>query len=182
MRKRIRLLSVITLLSLLLMSCAVTPKQLGISQSTWKSYTPLKKQKLEEKYKMIRAIDKRAQFKNFTADPIEVRIQHGLIWFPPFQRARAFQPIQMIVRANECEQVPVYATAGTASSRQKTVLSVCYLGDVLYLDGSYINQQDAVGSLSISPIPLWQLGFCYHHLSSTGYIRLTDVDVCVKRV
>src|SRR6202011_5975839 len=91
-----------------------------------------------------------------------------------------YQPISFNLRQGDCnKKIPVISAI---DPDQKGKLAVCYKDDTLYMDPSEYDPMLSLGALQFPYMPAWKRGFTYPNVTSTGLLKLTNVDVVVKQV
>ena len=162
---------------LLLTGCAPSPAELGLTAQEWQQMNTQKQQEVLAHYEQIR----QKQQSLYTVAQIDtwlkITIMQGTIMMPPFDTDYVYQPVNFQVFPNSCRDVTVYSLTGD----RQVVLTACYKDDVLFLDPSRYELNKQPGSIRFYASPLWRSGFLYSHITSSGYVRLRDVDVRIKR-
>ena len=164
---------------LLLSACAVTPNQLGISQSEWNQYSEQQRQQIKHDYHQAQKVKHGMHAKRGNS-VLVVRIQGGQVLMPPYTSLQPYQAASFNIKAGECNvKIPLVQLNNSA---QKTSLNVCYTNDVLYFDPSPYDPNLAKGALQFAYMPVWKRGFTYSNISSTGFTKLTNATVFVKEL
>lgn len=174
-------LLLIVLAQLLLVGCATNiPKNLGISDLEWSSYSKEKQQSLLAHYEKVVKEHKNTKQPEPKAGNkvLIVGITNGQVMFPPsFINWQNYKPVRFAVYAGQCRNVKL---EHKSDAKTKTELRACYYGNVLYLDPSRYNFIKRHGTASIHSSPLWLEGFAYKGVNSHGYVRLSNVTVTIK--
>ena len=178
MFKKARLLFVTPIF---LLGCAINiPEKLGVSNLEWMSYSQDKQKSLLADYELMQKEregkeEKKEEHKNPIGIYLEVSIYGGKIMFPPsFINWHNYKPARFVIFKGECSNIPIMHASDGSS---KTELGVCFQDNVLYLDSSHYDLTKKMGSVTIYSSPLWLNGFIYNDISSTGYVRLSNVTV-----
>lgn len=170
--------SLIIMSTALLAACAtVTPDSLGISQTQWSQYSPEQKKEMGQGYREVQKQAKRKQEQSSNST-LSVTIYGGRALLPPFTDLQDYQPIAFTINAGDCNiKVPVVEKS---NPQIKTTLKACYINDVLFMDPSPYLPSQAQGSIQLHHMPIWSRGFTYPGISSTGLVKLTNVNVSIK--
>ncbi|MFT3742017.1 MAG: hypothetical protein QM752_05000 [Gammaproteobacteria bacterium] len=168
----------ICLVPLILTGCAtVSPQKLGISKQQWESYSQAQQDAILKGYAQAKNNRMRSG-SDQTDATLTVAIRNGKMLMPPFTQLASYQPVEFDISAGQCNRK--ITVASSEDPKQKTRLIVCFRDNVLYLDPSPYDPAKADGSLKMPYMPTWQRGFTYPKVSSTGYAKLTDVDISVQ--
>lgn len=163
------------LITLFLVAC-VTPARLGISEAEWSNYTPEERAKIKQGYQET----KRSKIvEKITPDGsvVKLQISGGQMNMPPFSGALDYSPFDVHVASGDCETVKVKERNG-----DKTVnVQICYYNKTVYVDPSRYDPSKSVGSIQLHYSPIWDRGFTYQHVSSSGYAHLNNVNIVVRR-
>lgn len=176
MRKRIKFLGILPV-AFMLAGCMVGPNQLGLTKTEWQALSSQQQQTYRKNYQQIqqwRSAQPKTAAKKTTT--LQVHMADGTAMMPPFATPLAYSPVDFTISSDQCRTVPIHAL----NQSNQGVLGVCYKKNVLALDPSHYETDKWQGTLFIHANPLWQQGFQYQHLNSTGYARLKDVTVSVK--
>lgn len=160
------------------LAACVTPTKLGISEAQWQGYAPEERQRIKSGYYEILK-DKFASDQKSAPDgtSVSVRLAGGQTSMPPFAEKYRYAPIELNVFNGECQNTVLKEQNG-----DKTVkLQVCYIGKTLFVDPSRYDPAKRLGSIQLHYSPIWDRGFTYRNVSSTGYAQLKDVNVTVRR-
>lgn len=149
---------------------------MGISEVEWSNYTPEEQAKLKEGY---RAVKKSKLAENSAPDGsrVQLQISGGKVTMPPFTETRQYSPFTVEVANGDCTKVDIKSADGDKTTK----MQVCYYGKTIYIDPSRYDPNKAQGSIQLHYSPIWDRGFTYQNVSSTGYVHLTNVNVVVKR-
>lgn len=170
----------IALLTVFLAGCAtVSPQTLGIPQSEWDQYSPEKKDQILASYQQAQE-RKRAVSAKAGKGVLTVNIEGGQVLLPPYTHLTAYQPISFTLKQGDCNKKITVAQAD--DPEQKGKLSVCYQGDTLYIDPSPYEPNLSLGALQFPYMPIWKRGFTYPNMTSSGLLKLTNVDISLKQV
>lgn len=169
-----KLCSILIVLSFILVGCAVTPERLGISSIEWGKMTTVQKQNvLKESHQSIHPA------KTIYLGPdVEVTLSKGTARMPPFVKTYPYKAVHFQMRPGECRSVRLISTEEV----NHVFLKACYNGFTLSLDPSRYELNKRAGTMHINYHPLWKGGITYKHLSSSGYVRLRNVNVRIKNL
>lgn len=164
-------------LCLLLVGCAFSPQKLGISEQEWLSYSDDQRQQIIADYKKI-SLDQQQENKRLFlgVGRITVSISGGEAMMPPFVDWSEYQPVSFDLADNICGEIPLQQKDG-----ENTVnLRACYKNKALFLDPSRYDLEKNNGTVSIPQSPLWQQGFEYKGISTSGHVRLRNATVKIN--
>jgi hypothetical protein len=65
------------------------------------------------------------------------------------------------------------------SASGKVNLRACFKRNILFLDPSRFDLTKKEGSVRLYQSPLWRDGFTYKNIDSSGYVKLTDVNITI---
>jgi hypothetical protein len=166
------------LLSVTLAGC-VTPMRLGISEATWQNYSSEERKKIKEGYyELLKSRFGRKEEKVISdGGMLNVRISGGQVAMPPFVHLSDYNQVDFDILSGNCRTVQVQGK----NSNKKVALKVCYLNKILYLDPSPYDPKKRLGSIQLHYSPIWDRGFVYQRISSSGYVRLTHANVAVRK-
>jgi hypothetical protein len=169
---------IIILLVALTLTACVTPARLGISEEQWSNYSPEEQEKIKEGYreaKKVRAPESEAVAPDGSV--VKLRISGGNVSMPPFTDTCQYTPVDLQVTNGGCAKVKIKELNG-----DKTVtMQVCYRNKTVYIDPSRFDPNKALGSIQLHYSPIWNRGFTYQGVSSTGYVHLTNANVVIRR-
>lgn len=163
--------------------CSVfSPQLLGISDNEWEGFDENKKLSLQDDYRQIES-EIKVKLNNVPQDvkaraPLLVSITKGKVIMPPFVEWFSYQPIEFTIAPETCMENTVYQEEGP----QKIQLRACYQNGVLFLDSSRFDRKKILGSIRFYYSPLWEQGFIYRNVNTSGYVRLREVDVKIQQV
>lgn len=172
-----RLLSI--LFVLLLASCAISPNELGISQAQWNSYAPEQQQQFIKNHRLIQNNQGTLlQGDSNMSDEsmLQVNVHGGQVIMPPFTMLQDYQLVSFTITSGSCKTVPLVQL----NAKNKVGLTACYQNKILYLDPSKFDVEKQIGSIRFYFSPLWAEGYTYHHINSSGYVRVTNADITIK--
>lgn len=160
-----------------LSGCGISPTQLGIAKEHWKQYDKQEQDRIIRGHKYISQTIK----KNILAAPgnscLNITIKDGRAIMPPFINSYEFLPISFIIREGTCKSLNLYA----ANIKKHTSLSVCYSNDVILLDPSTYEIEKRYGTVSMHKTLLWNDGFNYTNVNTSGYTRLQHATIFIKK-
>lgn len=167
---------------IILMACSLsaclTPMRLGISEAEWKSYNSEERKKIKTGYYQILK-HKLSNSEEVISDGsvAQVRIFGGKATMPPFAKPSQYTPVEFQISNGDSQTVTLDDPSETKSVR----LKVYYLNKTLYLDPSHYDPSKCTGSIQLHCSPIWNRGFTYQKVSSSGYVHLDEVNVTVKK-
>ena len=163
--------------------CAIfSPQHLGISDDEWEGYDKAQQLALKRDYRQIQ--DGATTFIDFQQNgavkrtPLMVSIYGGKVIVPPFVEWFAYRPVAFAVAPESCVEKKIRQIDGA----QQIELQACYRRGVLFIDPSRFDKNKVLGSIRFHYSPIWEEGFIYRNVNSSGYVRLRDVNVEVKQI
>ncbi len=170
---------IILICSILLVACAsVTPEGLGISQDQWNQYSQAQKEQIVQGYHEVQKLPKQ-KYRTSRNSVLSVTISGGQALLPPFTHLQSYQPIAFEIKEGDC-QIKLPVKPSSQSGQKGTTLKACYKGGTLFLDPSVYLPSQANGSIQFAAMPVWNRGFNYPGVSSSGIVKLTHVNVYIK--
>jgi hypothetical protein len=171
----------LTVIFLTACSTVITPQDIGFSQNEWQNYSPIYQQQFLENYKQI---NEELQVLNTSPNVLSksalyVQINGGLAMMPPFTVLKKFKPVQFVINQDECSET-ILEEDGIGEG--KVAMLNCYLGNKLFLDASRYDLTRKHGSITLVYSPLWQKGYTYTGVNSTGYVRFANSSLKIKTV
>lgn len=164
----------IVALAVLCAGC-VSPASLGVKPQRWQTMTSAEKKQLSERFEKIQRYRADANQPEGSA-VIQVQVKGGQALMPPDFLPYRFSPVQIDLPSKSCKNVTLYSLSG----QHQTALGVCYINNILSLDPSRTQLKDWQGTLFFHSNPIWQQGFTYYGMNSSGYAQLSGVNVSVK--
>jgi len=167
------------LFTLALLSACVTPMHLGIPDAEWQNYSPEERKKIKSGYYELMKSHVGVEEEKIVPDgsSLHVRLSGGNVLMPPFSHPVSYTPVEFDVESGASEKIILEAPGG----EQKTTLHICYRNKTLYLDPSRYDPTKRLGSIQLHYSPIWNRGFTYENVSSSGYVHLSHVNVNVKK-
>lgn len=163
----------IAFLMLALSSCGVGPETVGIDHLTWQSMSDQQRQRAIETYQSIQRHYQHHKAQD-PDDRIRVKIRHGWAMMPPFEDYYRYKPVSFELARGECRPIQLQAKA----HKDKHVkLLTCYKDKGLYLDPGLQAEVRTPGSVLIPRNALWEWGFDYDNVTTTGTARLLKTDI-----
>lgn len=160
--------------ALLLGSCAVDPKQLGMSPQQWQI----------EHHQKIRTASYHGIIKPlpskmiYNGPSIQVAINKGIVIMPSLLQAYPLKSLKFKMRGGECRYIRLTSWEGKYSLD----FQACYDGLTLMLNPSRYSTIKSNGTLLLTYNPLWKSGFTYSGLFSAGCIPLNNMTVTVRTI
>lgn len=166
----------LVLLGLTLAGCMSNAKRLGLSEAEWQAMPKTKQAKLlADYYRVNNHLGRtKRRYRHHDGPSLQVAIREGTVAVWPYKVRQAYQPLNFAIHQHQCIQVPVTTSAGN------TELGVCYYGHILHLDPSKYEADKEEGSLQFFRNSLWQAGFDYQPIKSTGYVRFDQAHMTVR--
>jgi len=165
----------VLVLSAFLAACATHAERYGFSKSQWQALAAGERKAIKKDYKHLR--------KEALTEPvaqagpeIAVMVSEGTAAMPPFEARFTYIPIHFQLFPGHCRKILLNAL----DHHHDTVLGACYDGKILTIDPSRYDAHKSHGSLFLNYNPLWQQGFLYSHVNTSGYVRLHNANVVVS--
>lgn len=164
---------IILLLITLALSACVTPARLGISEAEWANLTPEQQAKIKDGYFEVKKHRSGPDRIVPDGSNVHLKVSSGKIG----ATACNYSSFEIDVQSGNCQTVKVKQLDG-----DKTVdVQACYYNKTVYLDPSRYDPNKSIGSIQLHCSPIWDRGFTYQNVSSSGYAHLTNVNVAVRR-
>jgi len=188
--------TVLTALLSLSACSTFSPQAFGISEAEWKTYDQEKQQELlnlykqQEEQKKIEARQAKAQKnKVFTnaKNKLIVSVTGGKAIMPPFTSWYAYQQYRPLAIGPEAcadtilQKVP-FNPKVKPKENELIMLHACYIKGTLFLDPSRFEANKMAGTASFRFSPLWDRGFTYDHITTSGYVRLKNANITIRSI
>ena len=110
---------------------------------------------------------------------LQVSLNDGFVAMPPFEDKDIyhFMPVEFTIHEGTCQHEVLYQF----NRLHWVTLCACYRNNVLYLDYSHYDLENKTGAALLYANPLWEDGFIYHNVCSSGYTRMKNVTVTVRK-
>lgn len=151
--------------------------RLGISEAEWQNYSPEKREQIKSGYYEMLKNKFHEEKAVSDGSTLHVRISDGQVTMPPFSNPVGYTPVEFDIGSGDCQTVEVHDLAGN----KKVPMKVCYQNKTLYLDSSRYDKAKRLGSIQLHYSPIWERGFTYQGVSSSGYVHLTNVNVALRK-
>lgn len=166
-------------LTVVTLAGCVSPMRLGISEAEWRNYSPDEQQKIKSGYyEMLRS---RVSGDEERIEPdgstLHVKVSDGQVKMPPFTSLLNYNPLEFDIQSGDCQTIEITQQGGD----KKVPMKVCHINKTLYLDPSRYDPSKKLGSIQLHYSPIWDRGFTYQNVSSSGYVHLTNVNVAVRK-
>jgi hypothetical protein len=168
-------------LAIFMAGCVTTfsPDLAGISNKTWASYDQAKQRELAAAYQ--HTLYSGLPLANGSVPPaqgnyLRVQVSGGKAIMPPFESWYTYQPVAFYIASGTC----VDTILRQEIAKNQIELRACYHDDTLFLDPSRYEANKVPGSISFHLNPLWEQGFIYHNINTSGYVWLKDAEVLIK--
>lgn len=159
--------------ALLLGSCTVDPKRIGMSPQQWQIE---RQQKIRTSCHGIIQLSPSKTIYN--GPNIQVAINKGTVIMPPLLQAYPLKSLKFKMRGGECRYIRLTSWEG----KYPVDFQACYDGLTLMLNPSRYNTIKSDGILLLTYNPLWKHGFTYSSLSSAGCIPLNNVTITIRTI
>jgi hypothetical protein len=157
--------------------CSISPAQLGISKEHWKQYDKQEQERIMRGHQYISQTIK----KNILAAPsnscLKITLKDGHAIMPPFTNSYEFLPITFKIREGTCKNMTLYAV----NTNRHTTLGICYSNDVVLFDPSTYEIEKRYGTVSMHKTLLWNDGFNYTNINTSGYTRLQHATIFIQK-
>lgn len=167
---------ILILVTLALSACA-TPTRLGISEAEWNNFTPEEQARIKKGAREVRSVKSGPENAVPDGSVVNLKISDGQVNMPPFTGAVAYNPFEIEVPSGACKTVNVSSVSGD----KKVDVQICYFNKTIYVDPSRYDPDKGIGSIQLHYSPIWDRGFVYQHVSSSGYAHLNNVNISVRR-
>jgi hypothetical protein len=183
----IQLSSAAVLLTLL--SGCTNPSTLGLNHNQWNRLSPDQQKDYVSAYRGIEKnlemssklspTKQQASPKNADAAPlpdIDVTILNGQAAFSSHFLFSPITPLHVHLHYGVCQ----WALLESSDQKQSSKLWFCYVQKTLGIDPSLYKMDQAWGTAFIDVNPLWNRGFTYKHVYTSGYTRLSDATINIQ--
>lgn len=165
----------IALASIALLAGCAGPSQLGFSKQEWQSMSPQQQQQVVAQYHDLNSNPYKPET-IYDGPNLYVNVLQGQAAMPPFDQEYSFEATAFNIEPGQCQSIGLYSV----DTSKSTTLHVCYDGLHLALDPSRYDSSKRKGSVFFAYNPIWQRGFTYSNVQSTGYTRLKDAQISIK--
>jgi hypothetical protein len=169
---------IIILIAFFSLSACVSPMRLGISEAEWRNYSPEERKKIKEGYYEILK-NKFHDKEKVSADGsvIQVKVFDGQVNMPPFSHPTNYVPFEFEIPSGSSQTVIIKEQNGNKA----VAMHAYYKNKTLFLDPSRYDTEKSLGSIQLHYSPIWDRGFTYQNVSSSGYVHLFHINVAVRR-
>lgn len=185
--KFIKLLSIISL-NALICGCATpfSSQSIGIAEQDWATYDKVKQQKILNDYKIAIAQnantdseDNLQQQQTPSETQLLIKVHGGLAMLPPYTDWAAYQPASFTIDQNSCSEVVLLPKEIDPKVKLKffAKLRACFRKNKLLFDPSIYDQDKKDGSITFAYSPLWEQGFTYRNINTTGTIKFKSATI-----
>ena len=179
------------LLASLLFSGCTSPTMLGLNKTQWNQLSPDQKKIFVKHYHSIQshlitsskpstqAASENNAVTNITEislPDIDVTILSGQASFSPDFLLSPITPLHMHLKYGLCQS----ALLLSQSQKQSSKLWFCYTQKMMGIDPSFYDMNQAWGTAFIDANPLWNRGFTYQNINTTGYARLSHAFIQIQ--
>jgi hypothetical protein len=162
---------------LLLSGCAATPSSLGLTKEHWDAASPAEKQCWMSAYGNYKQQHLILPGDVGGDNNIKISISGGTATFPPNFAPLNYQRVSDSLPNGACHVENVYA----ATSKAQTKLYICYAKNTVAIDPSRYDISTTDGSLILTDNPMWDEGFVYSNMNTSGYVKFSDVTIKIQR-
>lgn len=163
------------LLMVLLVGCA-PQTEVGFSTAQWQQMPSKAREEVLANYRKIKQQSPVPQ-QIYDGPEIGVYLLKGEAVMPPFfDRLYAFQTKYFEISPGVCK----WLILQSIDTDHSTTLQVCYDGLKLVMDPSRYELDKRHGTVQFDYNPIWKRGFTYDNVSTTGYARLSHLQVSIK--
>jgi|GEM_PF-3357262 len=181
--KASQLLAVAALIAYL--SGCANPNALGLNNNQWQRLTPAQQKTYSKNYHSIKTnLAKQNKQKSATANfiddnglpDVDLTILNGQAAFAPTFNFQPIAALHIHLKYGMCQS----ALLSAQQSNQKATLWFCYLNKMIGIDPSFYNLKQAWGTVFIDANPLWNHGYSYKHVYSSGFVRLSNATIKIQ--
>jgi hypothetical protein len=158
-------------------SCSISSEQLGISKKRWKQYDKQEQERIVSGHRYISQTIKKNVFAAPGNSCLKITIKDGRAIMPPFTDSYAFSPITFKIQERACKNTTLYAV----NINKHTSILACYSNDILLLDPSPYEINKRYGTASIHHSLLWNDGFNYTNINTSGFTRLQHATIFIQK-
>jgi len=161
-----------------------TPHALGISDTEWMGFDKNKQEQLKNLYyeqkqqdskaAALYTIKSAANFKN----SLMITVSGGTAIMPPFTNWYAYQAKPFTLIPETCAEVSLQKVPG--EENDQIMLRACYFNGTVSLDPSKIDPNKSKGTIIFHYSPIWDQGFTYQNITTSGYVRLKNANVAIR--
>lgn len=156
-------------------TACVSHTDFGVDSGAWQSMSLQQKKALQENYLKIQAYQQAAT-KTSGKQVLRLSVWGGKAKMPPDFDVYAFNKVSIYLHEGSCQDLWLNASEG----KHQGSVRACYLNTLLSLDPSRTNPADWQGTVFFHYNPVWDHGFTYHSVSSSGYAGLSNASVRVQ--
>jgi hypothetical protein len=160
-----------------LVGCSISPEQLGISKKHWEQYDKQEQERIISGHKYISQTIKKNIFTAPGNSCLKITIKDGHAIMPPFTDSYDFIPTTFNIREGTCKNTTLFAVG----TNKHLTLCACYSNNILLLDPSPYEINKRYGTVSIHDSLLWNDGFNYTNINTSGYARLQHATIFIKK-
>jgi hypothetical protein len=177
-----------TTLLLTLLSGCTSPSTLGLNHNQWNRLSTDQQKDFMNNYRGIeKNLENSSKLSPTTqqASPnnadaslpdIDVTILNGQAAFASHFLFSPIAPLHVHLHYGVCQ----WALLESSDQKQSSKLWFCYLQKMLGIDPSLYKMDQAWGTAFIDANPLWNRGFTYKHVYTSGYTRLSDATINIQ--
>lgn len=180
------LVAALTAFTLYLTGCA-SPTTLGLNNDQWQRLTPAQQKAYLKNYASIQSNLKQQSKPAAPASiqvtndstilpAVDVTVVNGYATFAPGFNYAPIAPLHIHLQPGRCAS----AALNSQNQKQSTTLWFCYIHKMIGIDPSFYNMNHAWGTAFIDVNPLWNHGYTYTHINTSGYARLSNASIYIK--
>lgn len=164
--------------ALLLSGCG-SEQTYGISGARWVSMSPEMHKQIETEYvKTQNAIHAEGEQAKPGKHSVRVAVYGGRALMPPFDYYHPYEREVVDIQEGTCETTELDQPNG----EHDVDLTLCYRDHKLEIDPSHYIYSKRHGTVALQESPTWKDGFTYKHVTSSGFARLKNAHIYVKRL
>jgi hypothetical protein len=188
--RKLKLLKLASIVSLNAIICGcATPfssQSIGITEQDWATYDKAKQQKILSDYNAAIAQnintdneDKFKQQQTPSETQLQLKVHGGLAMLPPYTDWAPYQPISFTIDQNSCNEVVLLPQEIDPKVKLKffAKLRACFRNNKLLFDPSIYDQDKKDSSITFAYSPLWEQGFTYRNINTTGTIKFKSATI-----
>jgi hypothetical protein len=179
-----------TSLALAFLSGCSNPTMLGLNNSQWGRLSQDQQKSYMKNYRSIqanlksssKALPQKTKAANTLLDSnaplpdVDVTIVKGHAAFPPNFSFTPVATLHVHLTYGLCKS----ATLFSKNKHQSNPLWFCYTHKMIGIDPSFYKMDQAWGTTFIDTNPLWNRGFTYKHIYTSGFSRLSNATITIR--
>lgn len=153
----------------------------GINSSRWAAMSQEQRSEIQTAYVNTQEslLEEQGQQKvSDHADKIRVAVYGGRALMPPFDYYQPYEKEVVDLEEGSCQTCTLFRPDG----EKEVDLKLCYRNHNLEVDPSKFVFDKRHGTVAFHYSPLWDRGFTYTHVKTSGYARLKNAHIFVKHI